>query len=153
MTRSITLHLLRWLRSWTGFTRNKSSEETVDCGEVVVRIFRNAKHRDASGGATADAFVLRSTDEGRLSVFRLKLISVQDSKTSLRRTHGAATLHTGRVRSLVVANLAALDILPAEGEGTDLPGHAAIVNLPDPEVDPKNAERFASLLRDISRPA
>jgi hypothetical protein len=119
----------------------------------VIRVFRNAKHKDASGGATADAFMLRSTDEGRLSVFRLKLISVQDSKISLRKNHGAATLHTGRVRSLVVANLAALDVVPAEGEGTNLPGHAAIVNLPDPEVDPKNAERFASLLRDISRPA
>jgi hypothetical protein len=110
-----------------------------------------AAHRDTDGNATPEAFLLRPSDNGRLSVFRRKMASVEQARSVLKKTYGAASLHTGRIRSINNTHPRRIDVVAAEGEGTDIPGHAAISNLPDPKADEATAERIASLLRDQSR--
>jgi hypothetical protein len=76
---------------------------------------------------------------------------IQICKAALDRPRGAATLHTGRIRAAIYPGERQLDIVEAEGEGTDIPGHSALTGLPDPLTEYGEAERVASILREQSR--
>lgn len=127
------------------------SSDSIDCSEILTRIFLNRKHCDDDGNATADAFILRERDAGKLSVFRQTVVSVEACKANFRNTYGAASLHTGHVRTVETYDSTCLDVVSAEGEGTELPGHSCIINLPDPLKDRELAEYIGGLLRDKSR--
>jgi hypothetical protein len=106
-----------------------------------------------NGEAATEAFILRATDEGRLSFFRKAISDISVCKAALNKTRGAATLHTGRIRAGIYPRGRQLDVVEAEGEGTHIPGHAALLGLPDPLTEPGEAERVASILREQSRGA
>jgi hypothetical protein len=129
------------------------SSDPIECPEILTRVFRNRSHCDDLGNATEDAFILRENDLGKLSVFRQNLISVDESKASFRKTYGAASLHTGHVRTIKPYDTVSLDVIPSEGEGTTLRGHSSVINLPDPLKERKHAEYIGGLLRDQSRKA
>jgi hypothetical protein len=125
--------------------------DPISCEEIVIRLIGRKKHVLSSGDATPEVFILRQTDLGRLSFFRKAISDIQVCKAALTGLHGAATLHTGTVRFSAYPGGRQIDIVEAEGEGTEIPGHAAMIGLPDPITEPAEAERVASILRDQSR--
>lgn len=125
----------------------------IGCPELLTRVLRNKNNLDDDGNVTEDAFILRPTDEGELSVYRQKLVSADACRATFKKTYGAVSLHTGRVRSLNEENPFGIDVIPRESDADPCPGHSAIVNLPDKHRDakPEDAERMATLLRDQAR--
>jgi hypothetical protein len=111
-----------------------------------------SRRRDVlpGGEAAPEAFILRR-DEQKLSVFRKTISDIDKCKTALRGVYGAATLHTGKVRTGPYPEGTHIDVVEAEGEGTDVPGHAALIGLPDPIAAYEAAERVASVLQKQSR--
>jgi len=103
------------------------------------------------GEAATEAFILRPTDAGKLSLFREAISDIHICKKALNGPRGAATLHTGRIRAGVYPRERQLDVIEAEGEGTNIPGHAALTGLPDPLAEYEEAERVASILQRQSR--
>ena len=94
--------------------------------------------------------MLRPNEQG-LSVFRSSISDIEVCKRELQRIRGAATLHTGRVRTGPYPQGVEIDVVEAEGEGTNTPGHAVLTGLPDPITAYEEAERVASILREQSR--
>lgn len=122
---------------------------TLSCDEIVFRLALNAR---SVAPYSADAFLLRKSDNGKLSVFRTSETSYNDCAKKFNKPKGAFTLHSGRVRT-VPSRGGFLEIVEDAAEEAPCPGHAAILNLPDPQVDAEalEAERVASLLREQSR--
>lgn len=125
--------------------------DQIDCREISIRLIGNKKHVLPGGGAAPEAFILRSNDAGSLSVFRRAISDLPACRGALKKIYGAATLHSGRVRTIAFGDQRQLDVIDAEGQGTDIPGHAAIVGLPNPETEYELAERVASMLQLQSR--
>lgn len=125
--------------------------DAIPCEDVVIRLIARKQHMPPGGDVDPAAFILRPSDGGRLSFFRRSISDIQVCKAALKKPHGAVTLHTGRVRATSYPGNRNIDIVEAEGEGTTIPGHAAMVGLPDPETEFEAAERVASLLRQQSR--
>ena len=125
---------------------------TIQCEEVLFRAILKKKHL-SDGEVQADAFVLRMQDEGKLSTYRRKLVTLAACKASFKACVGVVTLHVGHVRATGVDEGFSLDVIGDELPRDPIPGHALIINVPDPTVDRVLAERVASLLRDQSRPA
>jgi len=125
--------------------------DSVGCEEVLIRLISRKKDVLPGGVAAPEVFILRPNDAGRLSLFRKAISDVHVCKGALKTPYGAATLHAGRVRASNYATNRQLDVVEAEGEGTDIPGHAAMVGLPDPVTEYQDAERVASILREQSR--
>lgn len=125
--------------------------EAVPCEEILIRLVGRKGDILPSGEAAPEAFILRKNDSGKLSLFRKTISDIQVCKAALKKPYGAATLHAGTVRSTVCSNGRVLDVLDAEGEGTNIPGHASLVGLPDPITEYEDAEHVASLLSRQSR--
>jgi hypothetical protein len=121
----------------------------VDCEEIIFRLALNAKCVIPN---STEAFLLRRSDEGRLSVYRIKKTSFEDCARKYNRPKGAFTLHVGRVRS-VSSKETYLDVVEDESLHDKCPGHASILNLPDPQIEAEaiEAERLATVLRKQSR--
>lgn len=124
--------------------------DPVSCEEILIRLIARSRDILASGDVMPEVFILRR-GEGRLSFFRQSISGIETCKAALNRPRGAATLHTGRVRCGAYPGNRLLDVIEAEGEGTDIPGHAVLIGLPDPETEYLEAERVASVLRQQSR--
>jgi len=124
--------------------------DPIPCEDVIIRLIGNKKHV-LSDGATVEAFILRRNDHGRLSFFRRAISDFHVCRKVLREVYGASTLHTGRVRAITYPSPRRIEVVEAEGEGTEIPGHAAMIGLPDPITNYAEAERVASLLRSQSR--
>ena len=132
---------------------SESAESTnLACDEILFRAIWKKKHL-TDGRVEADAFVLRQQDEGKLSTFRKKLVTLAACKAAFRTCVGVVTLHTGRVRATGGDQGLNLDVIGDELPSDPIPGHASIINLPDPIANRVFAERVASLLRDQSRTA
>jgi hypothetical protein len=125
--------------------------DSISCEEILIRLISRKKDILPDGGAATEAFILRQADTGKLSVFRKAISDIQICKSALSKPCGATTLHTGRIRSAIYPGERQLDIIEAEGEGTDIPGHSALIGLPDPLTEYGEAERVASILREQSR--
>jgi hypothetical protein len=125
--------------------------DSVGCEEVIIRLLSRKKHVLPEGDVAPEAFILRPNDHGRLSFFRKAISDIPVCKAALEKLCGAATLHTGRVRAANYPGNRKIDVVEAEGEGTDIPGHSAMIGLPDPESEYEDAERVASILRKQSR--
>ena len=125
---------------------------TIQCEEVLFRAILNKRHI-ADGQVQADAFVLRKADEGKLSTYRRKLVTFAECKASFKACVGVVTLHVGHVRATGIDEGLSLDVIGDELPSDSIPGHASIINVPDPFVNRVLAERVASLLRDQSRTA
>jgi hypothetical protein len=125
----------------------------VGCSEILYRVILNRRHLESNGDPAVELFILRPQDEGKLSVFRSDLVSLEDCKSQFKKVSGTCTLHTGHVRSTVVTEEqgTGLDVIPDEKPDGAQPGHAVIINLPDPQVNRGIAERVASLLRNQCR--
>lgn len=142
--------LLRWLLGLFGLGRAKGKISVVlDCEEVIFRLALNAK---CAMPNTTEAFLLRKSDNGKLSVYRINKTSFEDCSAKYNRPKGAFTLHVGRVRTLQSKNRY-LEVIEDESDTDKCPGHASILNLPDPqnEEEAEQAERIATLLRRQSR--
>jgi hypothetical protein len=124
--------------------------DPIPCEEILIRLISRSKDVLPTGEAASEVFILRRGEE-RLSVFRKAISDIELCKRALNRPRGAATLHTGRIRTEAYPNERQIDIVEAEGEGTEIPGHAVLIGLPDPEKEYGEAERVASLLRQQSR--
>ena len=124
--------------------------DSVPCEEILIRLISRRGDILPSGEAAPQVFMLRRNEQ-RLSVFRKAISDIGVCKAELRRTYGAATLHAGRVRTGSYPEGIEIDVVGAEGEGTNIPGHAALTGLPDPITAYESAERVASILRDQSR--
>jgi hypothetical protein len=128
-----------------------ADSSTIPCDEILFRAILKKKHL-ADGGVDAGAFILRHQDEGKLSTWRKKLVTYAVCRASYKTCFGLVTLHVGRVRATVDGERSlSLDVIGDELPSDPFPGHASILNLPDPTADPVLAERVASLLRDQSR--
>ena len=125
--------------------------DAIPCEDIIIRLIGRKQHLPPNSDVDPAAFILRPSDEGRLSFFRRAISDIQVCKAALKKPHGAVTLHTGRVRATSYPGDRYIDVVEAEGEGTTIPGHAAMTGLPDPETEPEAAERVASLLRNQSR--
>jgi hypothetical protein len=125
--------------------------DSISCEEILIRLISRKNDVLPNGEAATEAFILRSTDAGKLSFFRKAISDIQICKTALNKPRGAATLHTGRIRATIYPGERQLDIIEAEGEGTNIPGHTALIGLPDPLTEYGEAERVASILREQSR--
>lgn len=124
---------------------------TIPCDEILFRAILKKKYL-AHGGVDAGAFILRQQDEGKLSTWRKKLVTHLACRASYKTCFGLVTLHVGRVRATVDGERRlSLDVIGDELPSDPFPGHASVLNLPDPTTDPVLAERVASLLRDQSR--
>ena len=147
-----TLLLRRYFHILTCRRRRQClNGDAIPCEDITIRLIGSKKHLLPGGEAAPEAFILRPADKGRLSLFRKAISDIQICKAVLRSPHGAATLHTGRVRATAYPRDRRIDVVEAEGEGTDIPGHAAMIGLPDPITEAEEAERVASLLRRQSR--
>jgi len=124
--------------------------DQVLCEEILIRLVSRRRDILPSGEAAPEAFILRR-DEQRLSVYRKTISDIDICKTALRGVYGASTLHTGRVRTGPYPERIHIDVVEAEGEGTEIPGHAALTGLPDPIARYEEAERVASVLQKQSR--
>jgi hypothetical protein len=127
--------------------------DQIDCEEISIRLIGRRKDVLPGGAAAPEAFILRLSDRGRLSVFRKAISDLPACRLALNKLYGAATLHTGRVRAVTYSDQGRLDVVDAEGDGTEILGHAAIIGLPDPETEYEMAEHVASLLQRQSRGA
>lgn len=126
----------------------------VDPGdhEVLHRFVLRKKHLRPDGTVDAGAFVLEKKDVGRLSTFREIAMPAHECGTRFRRTHGCLGIIARDIRSAGAEMSLDISLIKDSGPQDLCPGHASIVNLPDPE-DPYQygaAERVASLLRDRS---
>jgi hypothetical protein len=131
----------------------KVVEPEILCTELLTRVLRNKNNVDENGNITAEAFLLREKDAGKLSVYRQEKVSPDACIATFKKTYGAASLHTGHVRSINEAHPIGIDVIPAESVNDLCPGHSAIINLPDQHASakPEEAERMASILRDQAR--
>ena len=121
----------------------------LDCNEIVFRLALNAKCVQPN---STEAFLLRRSDNGKLSVYRFAHTNFEDCSAKYNRPKGAFTLHVGRVRTLAAKGFQ-LEVIQDESVTDKCPGHASILNLPDPQVEAEvlEAERLATLLRKQSR--
>ena len=124
--------------------------DPVSCEEILIRLIARSKDILPSGEVMPQAFILRRGERG-LSLFRMTISGIETCKAALDRPRGAVTLHTGRVRGGAYPGERRIDVVEAEGEGTIIPGHAAMIGLPDPITEYEDAERVASILRRQSR--
>jgi hypothetical protein len=124
--------------------------DLVPCEEIPIRLVSRRGYVLPNHEVAPEVFVLRG-GERSLSVFRRAISDIDVCKAALKRPHGAATLHTGRVRTGPYPGEIQVDVVEAEGEGTDIAGHAALIGLPDPITAPEEAERVASILQKQSR--
>lgn len=126
-----------------------SINEQLDCSEILCRL---ALKREFLAEGSVDAYLLRPSDKGRLSVYRLAKVSLTECSQTFNKVHGAFSLHTGRIRSISEMGLQPLDVVVDEEPGDKCPGHSSILNLPDPQEAFERAQRAASLLKRQSRP-
>jgi len=128
-------------------------EKQVACPEILTRVLRNKGNLDRDGNVTEEAFLLRERDIGKLSVYRQALVSPEECLSTFRKTYGAVSLHTGRVRTINNVHPRDIDVIITESQDDPCPGHSAIVNLPDhsQRAQQAEAEYVASLLRDQCR--
>ena len=142
-------HRRRWWRNWNGFHARRNKRVRLDCEEILFRIALNAR---CVAPDNLEAFLLKPTDRGKLSVYRLRKTSYEDCSRHYNRPKGAFTLHVGWVRT-VTSRGAKLDVIEDVADTDRCPGHASILNMPDPSIDSEaeEAEHVASLLRDQSR--
>lgn len=125
----------------------------LECSAVVWRLVRRKACIDTDTNTLLpDAYLRRrEVDSDGLSVGIKGACTLEEFKSSLKKVHGVVSLHVGHVRDLN------LDVLPDDPEqvreqgGEYDPCHAAIVNVPYIEDDPKEAERLAGLLARQSR--
>jgi hypothetical protein len=146
----LALLLLLLLLGLLGFRRPKAKlASVIGCEEIIFRLALNAK---AAMPNTTEAFLLKKSDNGKLSVYRLKKADIASCLSRYNRPKGAFTLHTGRIRTVLAAGVA-LDVVEDELPTDKCPGHASIIHLPDPqkESEAEEAERIATLLRRQSR--
>ena len=128
-----------------------ADRKTIPCDEILFRAILKKKYL-ADGGVDAGAFILRQQDGGKLSTWRRKLVTHAACRASYKTCFGLVTLHVGRVRATLDGERRlGLEVVGDELPSDPFPGHASILNLPDPVIDPVLAERVASLLRDQSR--
>jgi len=125
---------------------------TIQCEEVLFRAVLKKRHL-TDGQVQADAFVLRQVDEGKLSTYRKNLTTLAACRAAFKKCAGVVTLHVGHVRATGIDEGLSLDVIGDELASDPIPGHASIINVPDPIVNRVLAERVASLLRDQSRTA
>ena len=125
-----------------------ASPNELACEELLLRL---ALKKDFISTDSVDAFLLRPSDHGKLSVFRLSLTNVDDCSGSFNKVHGSFSLHTGHVRALAESDLPTLEVVIDESAEDKCPGHTSIRNLPDPQVDFELAQRAASLLKRHAR--
>ena len=117
------------------------------CREIVLRAILKKGWLDEQGNITATAFVRDSRrDPDGLSVNIRSLTNTEAWLSTFKKSFGADTLHSGRVRDL------SLEIGQTETDIHEGNGHALIVGIPDQDDDPKRAEDLASDLQKISRP-
>jgi len=121
----------------------------LGCEEIIFRLALNAK---AAMPHTTEAFLLRRSDNGKLSVYRLKKTTIESCLRRYNRPKGAFTLHTGRVRTVAYRGVP-LDVVEDEQPNDKCPGHASVLHLPDPLKgdEAEEAERVATILRRQSR--
>lgn len=127
-----------------------TNSSSLACEEILFRAILKKSHL-TDGKVEADAFVLRKQDDGNLSTYRRKLVTLAECKAAFKTCVGVVTLHVGHVRATDVGEGLKLDVIGDELPSDPIPGHASIINLPDPSTNPILAEWVASLLRDQSR--
>lgn len=116
------------------------------CPIIVVRAVLRRVWLDDAGRITSTAFLRDPKHPDGLSVNIADLTDTQMWLSKFRKSFGADSLHSGRVREL------GLEIGQTE---TDLaespPAHALITGLPLTDEDPKRAEDLATELVKRSR--
>ena len=127
-----------------------AESEILPCEEILFRAALNKRYLEG-GKPTADLFILREQDGGKLSTRRRKLVSLEEFKASFKLCFGVVTLHVGHVRSAGLDKALALEVIADQSFDDPLPGHASILNIPRRTADPFLAEWIASKLRDQSR--
>ena len=81
---------------------SESAESTtLQCKEVLFRAIWKKKHL-TDGRVQADAFMLRKQDEGKLSTFRKKIVTLATCKAAFTTCVGVVTLHVGHVRAFLL---------------------------------------------------
>ncbi|MEK7407588.1 MAG: hypothetical protein AAB225_21120 [Acidobacteriota bacterium] len=120
----------------------------LPCEEIVLRaLLKRGWIDEESGRIKADAFILDpAKDKDGLSVNVRSRIDLEAWLAGFRRSFGADSLHTGRIRTL------RLDVGQFEQDLRNQPDHAVITGLPYSEDDPERAESLASELAKMSRP-
>jgi len=125
--------------------------DIVLCDEILLRAILKKRHF-SGGQVDAYAFILRPQDEGKLSTWRRRFVTVAACKGAYKTCCGVVTLHTGRVRCAGDEKGLRVDVVADSLPSDPLPGHASVLNLPDPNTDPFLAEFVATKLRDQCRP-
>ena len=101
-----------------------------------------------------EAFIrrVRATGaEDAVSVSRRKYVTARECRLKLKRMHGSASLHVGKVRDLPFGfNVSPDPERDAQGKIIE-PGHCLLVNLPNPVTECEAAEFAASQLIKIAR--
>jgi len=126
--------------------------EPVECAEVVYRALK--KGWEQGEPIPSEAFMRRVREletEEAVSLSRRKYVTARECRLKLRRMHGAASLHVGRVRDLPFGFDVSPDPLRDEVGAIIDPGHCLLLNLPDPVTDEELAEVAASQLIKIAR--
>ena len=120
----------------------------VSCPEILLRAILKAGWIDEdTGEIKADAFIRHPVrDADGISVNVARMTDVPIWLSSFKTSYGADSLHTGRINTL------GLKVVQTEEDRVSALAHALIVGLPSQEEDALAAERFASHLRNMSRP-
>jgi len=131
-------------------SQHEDGTENLECSEIVYRALK--KSWVDGDSIDAQAFMRQPIPtETYVSLSRKKYATARECRQKLSKMPKTASLHVGRVRDLPLG----LDVGPApdrddNGQIVD-PGHCALLNLPDPEADPFNAEAVASKLTRLAR--
>lgn len=107
----------------------------LECPTIIYRAIQRNRDMPPQGILTG-AFVRYPKDIDGLSI---DVVGPKSCVSVLKKHYGAASLHTGRVRSL------SLDVI------VDQHPHGLIIGLPFRDDDPTEAERFADSLAEMAR--
>lgn len=125
-----------------------SPPQAFYCVKIVFRAFRSKRCVDtASGTVHPEAYFRRARVNGDPDADGLSVsaASPEHAEASLRKSHGVASLHVGRVRTVRTGSTA-LDVVPDVDDGN----HANVTGVPYREDDPIEAERVAAELARMS---
>lgn len=120
-------------------TRPEEAATPLPCSHIVYRAMSRKDWIDPETNSVLPGAFFRRPPPKDLDGVSLDTTSPKSCASTLKKCHGVASLHVGRLRDL------GLDVVPGAGS------HAAIAGLPDPQADTAMAERLASQLARQAR--
>ena len=75
--------------------------DSISCEEILIRLISRKKDILPDGEAATEAFILRLTDDGKLSLFRKAISDIKICRAALNRPNTGGHLHKGTVGAAI----------------------------------------------------